>query len=144
MQKEMKQTKEKSEVEKEIPSVEEAVPCWSNYFADGAAVEADGSVVAHRRWLQAGVLLFQAAERDILTLPLSSSFLFFFLFFRLPVVCPFVLPVFFFKFPPLFQASPCSFLPLSVFCFFSFYSLRPLSLLVLFFSSFCAGFGWYL
>jgi hypothetical protein len=95
-------------------------------------VEAGGNVVAHGKQLQVAVLLFQAAKREVLSLPLSSSVSFFFLFFRLPVVCPFVLP-FFFKFPPLFQASPCSFLPLSIFRFLSFYSLRPLSLSILFF-----------
>jgi len=120
------------------------VPCWSDCFAGGAAVEAGGNVVAHGRQLQVVVLLFQAAKREVLSLTLSSSVSFFFLLFRLPVVCPFVLP-FFLKFPPLFQASPCSFLPLSIFRFLSFYSLRPLSLSVLFFfSSYCAGVGWYL
>jgi len=45
--------------------VEEAVPCWSGCFAGGAAVEAGGGVVAHRWQLQAAVLLFQAAEREV-------------------------------------------------------------------------------
>jgi len=42
------------------------VPCWSSCFV--------GGVVAHGRQLQAAVLLFQAAEREILALPFSSVF----------------------------------------------------------------------
>jgi len=72
-------------------------------------VEAGGGVVAHGRRLQAAALLFQAAERESLPLPLSSSFSFFFLsLFRLPVVVPLSSRFFFvfvFKFPSRFQAS---------------------------------------
>jgi hypothetical protein len=46
------------------------VPCWSICSAGGAAVEADGGVVAHGRRLQATVLLFQATERDPSSSPL--------------------------------------------------------------------------
>ena len=121
---------------------EKAVPCWSDRFAGGVAVEPGGCVVAHGRQLQVAVLLFQAAEREVLALPLSSSVLFFFfLFFRCQVVSPFVLPVYFFlKFPPLFQASPYSFLPLSI--LFPLFLFSPSSLP--FSSPFCAGVGWYL
>ena len=40
--------------------------------------EAGDGVVAHGRRLQATILLFQAAKRESLPLPLSSSFLVFF------------------------------------------------------------------
>jgi len=54
------------------------VPCWSDCFTGGAAVEVGGGVVAHGWQLQAAVLLFQVAEREVPSL----------------------------KFPPLFQTSP--------------------------------------
>jgi hypothetical protein len=65
------------EGEEELPGAEEAVPCWSDCIAGGAAVEVGGGVVAHGRQLQAAVLLFQAAEREVPALPLSSSVSFF-------------------------------------------------------------------
>jgi hypothetical protein len=77
-----------------LPGAEEAVPCWSDCVAGGAVVEAGGGVVAHERRLQATALLFQAAERESLPLPLSSSFFVFFSLFRLPAV-PLVFSVLF-------------------------------------------------
>jgi len=59
----------KVEGKEELPGTEEAVPCWFGYFAGGAAVEADGGVVAHGRQLQAAVLLFQAAKREVTAIP---------------------------------------------------------------------------
>jgi len=95
----------------------------------GAVVEPDGCVVAHGWQLQAAVLLFQAAEREVLALPLSSSVLFFsfssfivkwflplyslFIFFSNSLLC--------FKLPHILSF-------LSLFCFLSFYSLHPLFL----------------
>ena len=61
-----------NEGEEELPGAEESVPCWSDCFAGGVAIEAGGSVVAHGRWLQAVVLLFQAAGRAVTALPFSS------------------------------------------------------------------------
>jgi len=98
------------------------VPCWSDCIAGGAAVEAGGNVVAHGRQLQVAVLLFQAAKREVLSLPLSSNVSFFFLFFRLPVVCPFVLPFFF------LNSLPCFKLP-RVLSFLSLYFVSSLSIL---------------
>jgi len=96
-------------------------------LAASLAVETIGGVVAHGRQLQAAVLLFQAAERDVIALPLSSSVSFFFLFFRFQVVSLFVLPALLFV---LSQTLPCFELPriLSFLYFVSslFYSLRPL------------------
>ena len=63
-----------NEGEEELPGAEEAVRCWSGCFAGGAAVEVGGGVVAHGRRLQTVMLLFPAAEREILPLPLSSIF----------------------------------------------------------------------
>jgi len=103
-----------------------------------AAVEGGGSVVAHGRQLQAAVLLFQAMEREVTTLPLSSIVSFFFIFFRCQMVSLFVLLALLFislSNPPLFQTRLLSSLSLS----FSF----PL----VFFSSLlpsCVGVGWYL
>ena len=93
------------------------MPCWSGCFAGSAAVEAGGGVVAHGWQLQAAMLLFQAAEREVTALPLSSSVSFFFLFFRCQVVSLFVLPALLFvslSNPPLFRTSQYSFLPLSI------------------------------
>jgi len=50
------------------------VTCRSGCFAGGSAVEAGGGVVAHGWQLQAAVLLFQAAKREIPALPFSSVF----------------------------------------------------------------------
>jgi hypothetical protein len=75
--------------------------CWSVCFAGGAAVEADGSVMAHRRRLQAVVLLFQAVESEI-PLPFSSI--------------SFPLLSFFSLYPPSLFLS---FLPVSSFSFLS-------------------------
>jgi len=60
----------------EVPGAKEAVTCWSGCFAGSSAVEAGGGVVAHGRQLQAAVLLFQAAEREIPALPFSGYFSF--------------------------------------------------------------------
>jgi len=113
------------------------VPCWSGCFAGGAAVEAGGCVVAHGRQLQAVVLLFQAAEREVTALPLSSSVSFVFLFFRCQVVSLFVLSALLFvslSNPPLFRTSSYSFLPLSilfpVFSILSVLSFFPPSLVL--------------
>jgi len=57
-----------------LPGVEEVVRCWSGCFAGGAAVEAGGDVVAHRRRLQAAMLLFKRRRERFLPLPLSSGF----------------------------------------------------------------------
>jgi len=57
------------------------VPCWSDCFTGGAAVEVGGGVVAHGWQLQAAVLLFQVAEREVPSLPLSSNVFVFFSFF---------------------------------------------------------------
>jgi len=54
------------------------VPCWSDCFAGDAVVEAGGGVVAHKRWLQAITLLFQAVEKEALVLPFSFVLLLFF------------------------------------------------------------------
>jgi hypothetical protein len=56
------------EGKEELPGTEEAMPCWSGCFAGGAVVEVGGGVVAHGRQLQAAVLLFQAAEREVTAL----------------------------------------------------------------------------
>jgi hypothetical protein len=64
------QNEVKREGKEKLPGAEEAVPCWSICSAGGAAVEADGGVVAHGRRLQATVLLFQATERDPSSSPL--------------------------------------------------------------------------
>jgi hypothetical protein len=97
-----------NEGEEELPGVEEAVRRWSGCFAGGAAAEAGGGVVAHGRRLQTVILLFPAAEREILPLPLSSIFFSFFLsLFRLPVVVSLSSRFCFLKnFPSRFQASP--------------------------------------
>jgi len=62
-------------------------------------VEAGGGVMAHGRRLQAAMLLFQAAEREILPLPLSSiffrSFFLCFVYQRLSL-CPLGFVLFFF------------------------------------------------
>jgi hypothetical protein len=63
---------------KSVPGAEEVVPCWSDYFAGGAVVEAGGGVVAHGRRLQAITLLFQAVEKEAPVLPFSSVLLLFF------------------------------------------------------------------
>ena len=61
-------------------------------------MEAGGGVVAHAWQLQAAVLLFQAMEREVTALPLSSSVSFFFLFFHCQV------------FPFLYSLLSCLFL----------------------------------
>jgi hypothetical protein len=109
------------------------VRCWSGCFFGGAVVEAGGGVMAHGRRLQAAMLLFQAAEREILPLPLSS--IFFVLSFSVSFTsgCPFVLSVlffFFFKFP-----SPVSSFPL-IFPF-SLYFVTLFSVTFLFVLLFC-------
>jgi len=93
-----------NEGEEELPGVEEAVRWLSVCFASGAAVEADGGVMAHGRWLQVAALLFQAAESEILPLPFSSvSFPLLSFFSGFPLSSQFV-----FKFPTPFQAFPSS------------------------------------
>jgi len=59
---------------------------------------------------------FKRRRESFLLFPSPLVFRFsFFLFFHCQVVSPFVLPVYFsLKFPPLFQASLYSFLPLSI------------------------------
>ena len=52
------------------------------------------------------MLLFQAAKKEVTALPLSSSVLFFFVFFRCQVVSLFILP-----------ALPCLFLSQILICF---------------------------
>jgi len=89
------------EGEEELLGTEETMRCWSVCFAGGAAVEADGSVMAHRRRLQAAVLLFQAVESEI-PLPFSSI--------------SFPLLSFFSLYPPSLFLS---FLPVSSFSFLS-------------------------
>jgi len=104
------------EGEEELPGAEEAVPCWSDCFAGSAAVEAGGGVVAHERQLQVAVLLFQAAERErFLLFPSPLVFRFFLSLLSLSSGFSLCTPcLFFLKFPPLFQASPYSFLPLCI------------------------------
>ena len=65
-------SKENNEGEEGLPGAEEAVPCWSDCFSSVAVVEAGGGVVAHGRWLQEVMLLFQAAEKKAPALPFSS------------------------------------------------------------------------
>jgi hypothetical protein len=124
MQEEMKQkTKEKNEGEEELPGAEEVVPCWSDYFTGGAAVEVGGGVVAQGRHLQAVVLLFQAAEREVPALPLFSSVSFFLSLLLLSNGFSLFYSLFIF----LLNSLPCFELPrilsfLSQFCFLPFLS----------------------
>jgi len=134
--------RKKMEGEEELPGAEEAVPCWSDCFAGSAAVEAGGGVVAHERQLQVAVLLFQAAERErFLLFPSPLVFRFFLSLLSLSSGFSLCTPcLFFLKFPPLFQASPYSFLPLCI--SFPLFLFSPSSLS--FFLSPGAGVEWYL
>jgi len=118
------------------------VPCWSGCFAGGSTVEAGGGVVAHGQQLQAAVLLFQAAEREIPTLLFSSVFFPFlrlhFLFFLFLFLFQYCLSPLALKVPLLYLSqslSPVSSFPVFFllfffwslsFSFFSFSSLRSL------------------
>jgi hypothetical protein len=116
----------------EVPGTEEAVPCWSGYFAGSSVVEAGGSVVTHGRQLQAAVLLFQVTEREIPALPFSSIFFspssttFPFLF-VLVYVCFFQLP---FLFLFRYSLSP---LALPVLLLYLSQTLSPISSFPIFF-----------
>ena len=109
--------------------------CWSGCFFGGAVVEAGGGVMAHGRRLQAAMLLFQAAEREILPLPLSS--IFFVLSFSVSFTsgCPFVLSVLFFFFlislPGFKLPLNLSFLSLFRYSLFGHFPLCPPLLLAL-------------
>jgi hypothetical protein len=81
MQAKKEQQNANNEGEEELPSVEEAVHCWSGCFAGGVAVEAGGGVVAeagggvvaHGRRLQTVTLQFQTVEKEAPALSFSSS-----------------------------------------------------------------------
>jgi len=102
------------------------VPYWSGCFAGGAMMDADGGVVAHGWQLQA------VARRDC-SLPLVFRFAFSSLHYQASSLS--TLPIYFsLKFPPLFQASPCSFLPFSLSSPFVFFFSLFSPLLSLFLS----------
>jgi len=109
----------KVEGKEELPGIEEAMPCWSGCFAGGAVVEAGGGVVAHGRQLQAAVMLFQAAEREV------TALLFIFLanplLFQTRLLSSLSLSLFPVCFPFLFLPFPFRF---SMF-FFSFLCVFP-------------------
>jgi hypothetical protein len=73
MQAKKEQQNANNEGEEELPGAEEAVRCWFGCFAGGAAVEAGGGVMAHRRRLQIVTLQFQTVEKEAPALPFSSS-----------------------------------------------------------------------
>jgi len=102
----------------------------------GAVVEPDGCVVAHGWQLQAAVLLFQAAERDVLALPLSSSVCFFLSLLSLSSGFSLCTPYLFFSQIPSFVSSFPIFFPSSL------YFVSSLSILSILFSFFVPLLCW--
>jgi len=128
-----KQQNTNNERENEVPGAKEVMRCWSGCFTGGAAVDAGGGDMAPN----SGAPVSSDGEREILPLPLPSSFVFSFSV-SFTSGCPFVLLVLFLKnFPSLVSSFPLIF-P------FSFYFTPLFSVTFLFVPPSCAGVGCYL
>jgi hypothetical protein len=104
-------------------------------LAASLAVEAGGGVVAHGRRLQTVILLFPAAEREILPLPLSSIFFrsFFLCFvYQWLSLCPLGFVFKKISLPDFKLPLNLSFLSLLHYSLFGHFPLRPPSLFLIF------------